>query len=191
MEATLQANDARVQELAARLSSEPDWVFVGAGPSYATAMFCAAKLVESCGVHAWAQELEEWGHIQFFNQRVQTPTCLIVPPGRSLGRAAELLPYVKGVGRYTLVVTQRADPALSTQADVILPVPHPVDEVFTPLVYCLAGELLAYYLAESRDAAFFCADRPGVSSSGRDRLRESQQVRRLDDLQRLPEPYNT
>jgi hypothetical protein len=66
-----------------------------------------------------------------------------------------------------------------------------MDEVFTPLVYCLAGELLAYYLAESRGAAFFCADRPGVSSSGRDRLRESQTIRRVDALQRLPESYNS
>jgi glucosamine--fructose-6-phosphate aminotransferase (isomerizing) len=191
MEATLQATDTPVQELATRLSGEPDWVFVGAGPSYATALFCAAKLVESCGVHAWAQELEEWGHIQFFNARAQTPTCLIVPPGRSVDRAAELLPYIKGVGRYTLVVTQGAHPLLPAHADVILPVPHAMDEVFTPLVYCLAGELLAYYLAESRGAAFFCTDRPGVSSSGRDRLRESQTIRRVDALQRLPESYNS
>jgi glucosamine--fructose-6-phosphate aminotransferase (isomerizing) len=185
MEATIQANDALAQNLAERLQQESDWVFVGAGPSYATALFCAAKLVESCGVHAWAQELEEWGHIQFFNRQPQTPTCLIVPPGRSVGRALELLPYIKGIGRHTAVVTHSAQAVLSTQADVVFPVPQAVDEVFSPLVYCLVGELVAYYLAERRQTSFFCSDRQGISSSGRDRLRESHTVRYLDELQRL------
>jgi glucosamine--fructose-6-phosphate aminotransferase (isomerizing) len=181
MEATIQANDALIKRLVERVHDEPDWVFVGAGPSYATALFCAAKLVESCGVHAWAQELEEWSHIQFFNRREHTPTCLILPPGRSVDRALELLPYIKGIGRYTLVVTHSEQPLLPTQVDIVLPVPQPVDEVFSPLVYCLAGELLAYYLAERKNSRFFCADRSGFSS-GRDRLRESHTLRHLDEL---------
>jgi glucosamine--fructose-6-phosphate aminotransferase (isomerizing) len=189
MEATIQASDALTRRLAVGLRDEPDWVFVGAGPSYATALFCAAKLVESCGVHAWAQELEEWGHIQFFNRREPTPTCLIVPPGRSVDRALELLPYVRGIGRHTLVVTHGAPACLPSQVDAVLPVPQPVAEVFSPLVYCLAGELLAYYLAESRHARFFCADRPSFHS-GRDRLRESHTLRHLGELHVLTEDPN-
>jgi len=132
-------------------------------------------------VHAWAQDIEEWGHIQFFNRREQTPTCLILPPGRSVDRALELLPYMKGVGRHTLVVAHGDQPLLPTQVDTILPVPEAVEEMFSPLVYCLAGELLAYHLAEIKDAHFFCADRTGAGS-GRDRLRESHTLRRLDEL---------
>jgi hypothetical protein len=48
-------------------------------------------------------------------------------------------------------------------------------------VYCLAGELLAYYLAENLQAQFFCADRPRFSSA-RDRLRESHTLRHLEEL---------
>ena len=40
----------------------------------------------------------------FLSQQEATPTCLIMPPGRSQDRMLEILPYVKGVGRYTLVV---------------------------------------------------------------------------------------
>lgn len=184
MAATIQANDALIQQMAKRWRHEPEWGFLGAGPSYATALFCAAKLVESCGVNAWAQDIEEWGHIQFFNRGASTPTCLIVPPGRSVDRALELLPYVKGIGRQTLIVAHGAQEFLPSQVDFVLPVPQPVEEVFSPLVYCLPGELLAYYLAEIQDAPFFCADRPGFSS-GRDRLRESHTLRHLDEL-RVP-----
>ncbi len=181
MEATIQANDTSSKQLVERLGDETDWVFLGSGPNYATAFFCAAKLVESCGVHAWAQELEEWGHIQFFNRREQTPTCLIIPPGRSADRGLELLPYVKSVGRYTMVVAHCSQALSAAQVDTIFLAPQSVDEVFSPLVYCLVGELLAYYLAEYKAAQFFCADRD-VPSSGRDRLRGSHTLCRVGQL---------
>jgi hypothetical protein len=63
-----------------------------------------------------------------------------------------------------------------------------VDEVFSPLVYCLSGELLAYYLADIRGTSFFCADRPAFSS-GRDRLRDSHTFRHIDDLHTLSTTY--
>jgi glucosamine--fructose-6-phosphate aminotransferase (isomerizing) len=180
MEATLQATDALARQVAQHLGEAEEWVFLGSGPSYATALFSAAKLVESCGANAWGQDIEEWAHIQYFNRQEHTPTCVIMPPGRSVDRALELLPYIKGIGRHTLVIASSAQTLLSTQADVVLPVPQPVPEEFSPLVYCLAGELLAYYLAEVRGAEFFQATRSFRSS--RDRLRESHTLRHPDDL---------
>jgi glucosamine--fructose-6-phosphate aminotransferase (isomerizing) len=184
MEATIQANNTTVKALVEQLGDEEDWVFVGSGPNYATALFCAAKLVESCGVHAWAQELEEWGHIQFFNRREGTPTCLLMPPGRCVDRALELLPYMKNIGRYTVAVAHHEQAFPPAQVDTLFAIPQSVDEVFSPLVYRLIGELLAYYLAEHKTTPFFCADR-SVSSSGRDRLRGSQTLRSLEDLGNL------
>lgn len=186
MEATIQANNAAVKSLVEHLGDEDDWVFVGSGPNYATALFCAAKLVESCGVHAWAQELEEWGHIQFFNRREQTPTCFLIPPGRCVDRALELLPYVKNIGRYSMVVAHREQAFSTTEVDSLFTIPQAVDEVFSPMVYRLVGELLAYHLAEHKAAQFFCADR-SVSSSGRERLRGSQTLSSLEDLHTLTE----
>ena len=176
--ATIEATDAPAREAAERLGDQEDWVFLGCGPSYATALFSAAKLVESCGANAWGQDIEEWGHIQFFNAQERTPTCLIVPPGRSLDRALELLPHIKAVGRRTLAIAH-GSPA-SVPVDTLLPVPEPMPELFTPLVYCLAGELLAYHLAEVRQSRFF--QPTGGVSGGGDRLRENRILRRLDEL---------
>ena len=180
MAATIKAAEAPAREAAERLGDNEDWVFLGSGPSYATAVFSAAKLVESCGANAWGQDVEEWGHIQFFNARERTPTCLIVPPGRSLGRALELLPHIEAVGRHTLVIAHGDPTALSVPVDIFLPVPEPIPELFTPLVYCLAGELLACHLAEIRQSRFF-QPTGGVSGAG-DRLRENRILRRLDEL---------
>jgi glutamine---fructose-6-phosphate transaminase (isomerizing) len=185
MQATIQATDDRARQVAERLGEAENWVFMGSGPSYATALFIAAKLVESCGANAWGQDIEEWAHIQFFNHQEHTPTCVIIPPGRSVDRALELLPYIKGIGRPTLAVASSEQPFLPTQADIVLPVPQAVPEVFAPLVYCLAGELLAYYLAEVQGADFFQATR-SFRSSG-DRLRESHTLRHPDELARMEE----
>jgi glucosamine--fructose-6-phosphate aminotransferase (isomerizing) len=141
--------------------------------------------VESCGANAWGQDIEEWAHIQFFNRQEHTPTCVIIPPGRSVDRALELLPYIKGIGRPTLAVASSEQPFLPTQTDIVLPVPQAVPEVFSPLVYCLAGELLAYYLAEVQGAEFFQATR-SFRSSG-DRLRESHTLRHPDELALMEE----
>lgn len=181
IEATIEANDAAIKQLAETLREQENWVFVGAGPGYATALFSAAKLVESCGANAWAQDLEEWAHIQFFNRQERTPTCLIVPPGPSVERAQELLPHVNEIGRYTLLVTQRPEAFDASDADCMLAVPQAVPEVFSPLVDCIAAELLAYYLAENWETAFFTATRRGVSAGG-DRLRGSQILRQLEAL---------
>ena len=167
MEETIATNDAVVRSSSRSLARPGRLGICG---RWSELRYCAVLCSETCGEGAaWAQELEEWGHIQFFNRQVQTPTCLIVPPGRSVDCALELLPYVKGIGRYTIAVAHSEQPVWPTQIDLVLPVPQAVDEVFSPLVYCLAGELLAYYLAEIRDTPFFCADRPGFSS-GRDRV---------------------
>ena len=184
IEATIEANDAIIKQLAETLRDQENWVFVGAGPGYATALFSAAKLVESCGANAWAQDLEEWAHIQFFNRQERTPTCLIIPPGPSVERAQELLPHVKEIGRYTLLVTHQPQAFNASHTDRILAIPQAVPEIFSPLVDCIAGELLAYYLAAVWETAFFTATRRGVSAGG-DRLRGSHILRQLEDLDTL------
>ncbi len=178
LEETIQAQDALAQQMATVLCEEDNWVFVGSGPSYATALFSAAKLVESCGASAWAQDVEEWAHIQYFNSQERTPTCLLMPSGASAERSLELLPYVKGVGRHTSVVARDTQPISLTQVDTLFPVPQAVPEIFSPLVYCVAGEFLAYYLAEAKNTTFFQATGDGVPDPGQ-RLRGSQVLRHL------------
>ena len=180
MDATIQATDGPSRRAAEQLGGGESWVFLGSGPSYATGLFSAAKLVESCGANAWGQDIEEWAHIQFFNAQENTPTCLIAPPGRSLDRALELLPHLKSVGRHTLAVAYGERAELPVPVDTFLPVPEAVPEPFTPLVYCLAGELLACHLAEVRKTGFF--QPTGGASGAGDRLRESHILRRLDEL---------
>ncbi|MFN8593378.1 MAG: hypothetical protein U0031_18125 [Thermomicrobiales bacterium] len=78
--ATIEAIRKPARDLAAAVANEKNFVFVGDGPNYATALFSAAKVIESAGRHAMGQDTEEWAHLQYFvNTDPSTPTFMISP----------------------------------------------------------------------------------------------------------------
>jgi glucosamine--fructose-6-phosphate aminotransferase (isomerizing) len=66
IEATIAATRERSHELANAVAEQTNYVFVGDGPNYATALFSAAKVIEAAGRHAMGQDTEEWAHLQYF-----------------------------------------------------------------------------------------------------------------------------
>ena len=152
IEATIQAVEERTRELATAVAAQTNFVFVGDGPNYATALFSAAKVIEAAGRHAMGQDTEEWAHLQYFvNVEPATPTFIISPAGRGHGRAAELLEVMRRIGRTVIAVVPEGDEQIATGADWVLPVVGAVPEVFSPMVYAVAGELFSAYLAQAVD----------------------------------------
>jgi glucosamine--fructose-6-phosphate aminotransferase (isomerizing) len=78
-------------------------VFLGAGPVQSSAMFSAAKVVESCGVSAWGQDTEEWAHIEYFSEPADMLTWVLSAGGRSLGREIEIEAAAQAIGRQLVV----------------------------------------------------------------------------------------
>ncbi|MBA3947057.1 MAG: SIS domain-containing protein [Herpetosiphonaceae bacterium] len=146
--ATIKAVNGRTRELAEAVANQKEFVFIGDGPNYATGLFSAAKVIEAAGRHAMGQDTEEWAHLQYFvNVDPATPTWLISPGGRGHARAAELVPVMKRIGRTVVAVVPEGDQAIAPGADWILPVPGKVPEMFSPMVYAVAGELFAAHLS--------------------------------------------
>jgi glucosamine--fructose-6-phosphate aminotransferase (isomerizing) len=181
LEASLEATDTVARALADEWRDADQFLMVGGGPNYATALFSAAKLVEACGVNAVAQELEEWAHIQFFLRSPRLPTVLIAPPGRCADRAVELLQVMRGLGCLTAVLGVAEDAALSPLAQHYFSLRGSVGEGFSPLLASMPAELLACHLAHLSDERFFRADGRGVGV-GRERITDSQILRDLTDL---------
>jgi glucosamine--fructose-6-phosphate aminotransferase (isomerizing) len=156
IEATIEANNQRIRELAEAVADQRDFVFVGDGPNYATALFSAAKLIEAAGRHAVGQDTEEWAHLQYFVKvDPKTPTFMISPGARGHERAAELVEPLKRIGRILVAVVPEGDKAIAPQADWVLPVVGQVREIFTPMVYAVAGELFAAHLSDVVGEPFF------------------------------------
>jgi glucosamine--fructose-6-phosphate aminotransferase (isomerizing) len=183
IEATIAAVRDQARALAEATAAQKMFVFIGDGPNLATAQFSAAKVIEAAGRHALGQETEEWAHLQYFvNVETQTPTFLISPGGRGHGRAAELVEPIKRVGRLLAAVVPAGDKAIAPQADWVLPVVGQVREIFTPMVYPVAGELFAAYLAEITGEPFFrgFSGPYSVEEAGRNTIRNSRVIERSE-----------
>jgi glucosamine--fructose-6-phosphate aminotransferase (isomerizing) len=149
IEATIRATSERIRALAEATAAQPNFVFVGDGPNYATALFGAAKLIEAAGRHAMGQDTEEWAHLQYFvSVESATPTFVISPGGRGHDRVAELVGIMKRVGRTVVAVVPEGDQAVASAADWVLPVVGDVPEIFSPMVYAVASELFAAQLSD-------------------------------------------
>ena len=156
MEATIAAVNDKARDLAQAVAEQKNFVFVADGPNYPTALFSAAKVLEAAGRHAMGQETEEWAHLQYFvNTDPSTPTFVISPGGRGHSRAAELMEPVNRVGRTSVAVVPQGDTAIAPHADWVLPVVGNVREIFSPMVYAIAGELFAAHLSDAIGEPFF------------------------------------
>ncbi|MEH1016304.1 SIS domain-containing protein [Micromonospora sp. CPCC 206060] len=136
---------------------------VGSGPSHGTAQFAAAKLVETAGVPAFAQDLEEWWHVERFIRPVDNPLVVVAPPGRSRQRAEALAARAAGIGRRVITVQDRDDVSLARHSRVVLAVQGQVREEFSPVVYHCFASFLAAGLAQRLDRRPFLTDLPGGS----------------------------
>lgn len=118
---------------------------LGSGPSFGTACFAAAKLVEAAGVHAAAQDAEEFHHLNYFVERVDSVPAVLFAPGNALSRTRtqELSEALQQLGRPHAIVTD--DPTLASTEHIVL-VPR-VREWFAPIVQAVPASLLAAHWA--------------------------------------------
>jgi len=121
---------------------------LGSGPSFGSASYAAAKLVEAAGIHAAAQDAEEFHHLNYFVDAPESIPAILFAPTKSVSvtRTRELVATLQQLGRPYLAITDATGFAPVENA-LILP---PVDELFTPILHTVPGALLAAFAALRR-----------------------------------------
>lgn len=165
VDATTDAIKERCREVADMIAATPTMVMVGSGPSYGTALFSAAKVVEAAGIFAIGEDLEEWWHIQRFAYPIDMPVFVIAPPGCSYWRAGDLAATARALGRRVIAVTHKDDTEVARHAHSVLPVHGEVREEFSPLLYHLFASYVASYVATRLGRSLFQSDRPELLQS--------------------------
>ena len=165
VDATTNAIQAGCREVADLIAASPIVVMLGSGPSYGTALYSAAKLVEAAGVFVLGQDLEEWWHVERFAYPLDMPVFVIAPPGRSHWRAQSVAATARGLGRRVIAVTHKDDTEVTRHAHMVLPVQGEVREEFSPLLYHLFASYVAAYAAERLGRCPFQSDRPELLRS--------------------------
>ena len=165
VDATTNAIRAGCREVADLIAASPVVVMLGSGPSYGTALYSAAKLVEAAGVFTLGQDLEEWWHVERFAYPLDMPVFVIAPPGRSHWRAQSVAATARGLGRRVIAVTHTDDTEVTRHAHLVLPVHGEMREEFSPLLYHLFASYVAAHVAERLGRCPFQSDRPELLRS--------------------------
>ncbi len=137
-------------------------VVLGGGPSFGTARFAAAKVIESAGLLAVAQDLEEWWHAERFAYPIDMPVVILAPRGRSWPRALALAAAATRQGRRTVVVASDLDAEAATCARTVFPVRGEVREEFSPLLYHVFAGRLACHVAQKLGRNLLQSDLPRI-----------------------------
>lgn len=148
--------------------------FVGSGPSFGSAYFSGAKVVEAAGVFPGIQDLEEWAHVERFSYPIDFPVFMVAPPGRSYQRALELARGLKQIGHPLMAVVDQDDRDIADLADFVFPVQGKCREAFSPLLYYIAGTTFAYYLTKELGRAMFLSDNEDVMKAREEMMRQIQ-----------------
>ena len=165
-EKTIAACDPIARTLAEEWRDAVEFVFVGSGPNFASALFSAAKVLEASGDTALGQDTEEWGHLQYFARAVNTPTFLIGAGERDLTRMTEIAVAAHQVGRRVAAVVPASAVAITSQVDCVLPLAEGVREMFSPVISAIPASLFAAYRSEVIGEPYFRAFGGGRSTEG-------------------------
>ncbi len=168
IQATIDNSGEVATQLAEAWKDSPMQMYLGSGPSYGTAMFSAAKVVEAAGVFAVAQDLEEWAHVERFCYPNDMPIYIVAPPGRSHWRAVEVAQSAKSLGHRLAAVIHEDDNEIAPLADFVFPVPGDIPEAFSPLVYHVPSNLFAAALADALGRKAFQSDNAAFWSASAD-----------------------
>jgi glucosamine--fructose-6-phosphate aminotransferase (isomerizing) len=142
IEKTISMGTQPAKELAESWKDAHEFVFVGGGPNYGSALFSAAKVLEASGDSSLGQETEEWCHLQYFAKERDTPTFFITAGDRDLSRVVESAVAARALGRRIVAVAPETALGLKETVDLFWPVAK-TREMFSPLVSVLPGELFA------------------------------------------------
>ncbi len=148
--AVIASQENTIAALARADAGRTIFLFAGGGPSYACALFGAAKVKECSPDHAIAIPLEEFHH--YNSQKAGDPLFIIAPQGPSIARARDTaFEGKRWGGRVYGIVTER-ESALDPHADALLRLPA-MPEDLSALVYCVPVQLYAYHLASAKFTA--------------------------------------
>lgn len=143
----LELHNAGMASLAEELAAQPLYLYAAGGPSYASALFGAAKVKECSPDHAIAIPLEEYHH--YNSQKAGEPLFLIAPDGPSVPRALDTAREGKRIGGRIYSLVSKGNDLLKDTSDACFYLPV-MDEQFAPMVYTIPLQLFAYHVAMAK-----------------------------------------
>ncbi|MBI4436717.1 MAG: glutamine--fructose-6-phosphate transaminase (isomerizing) [Candidatus Omnitrophica bacterium] len=142
--------DRHIQEVARecgkRYHTAANFLFLGRGVNFPSALEGALKLKELSYIHAEGYGAGEMKHgpIALINEKL--PVVCIAPRSETYDKMASNIQEVRARRGIILSVATKGDPAIAKYSDHVFYIPE-VSELFSPILVVVPLQLLAYHLA--------------------------------------------
>ncbi len=148
IERVLETND-HIRKVTEKYVNRDNWLFLGRGYNYPTAMEGALKLKEISYIHAEGMPAAEMKHGPIALIDEGMPVVFIANKGNQYDKVLSNIEEVKARGGHVIAVATEGDEQIATLAEDVLYVPE-VEECLSPMVTVVPLQLLSYHAALMR-----------------------------------------
>ena len=148
IERVLETNE-QIKEVTQKYVHRDNWLFLGRGYNYPTAMEGALKLKEISYIHAEGMPAAEMKHGPIALIDEGMPVVFIANQGHQYDKVISNIEEVRSRGGHVIAVATEGDEQIKRVAEDVLYVPA-VEECLSPMVTVVPLQLLAYHAAVLR-----------------------------------------
>lgn len=142
---TLKVNN-QVEKLAPVFTYAHNFLYLGRGYNYPTALEGALKLKEISYIHAEGYPAAEMKHGPIALVDTELPAVVIAPNDELHEKIVSNIQQVKARGGSVIAIVTRGDETIREMSDHVIEIP-PVEECLSPIVASIPLQLLAYHIA--------------------------------------------
>ena len=141
--------DGQIRDLSRIFTYARNFLYLGRGFNYPTALEGALKLKEISYIHAEGYPAAEMKHGPIALIDSDMPTVIIAPNDSLYDKIVSNVQQVKSRGGHVVAIVNRGNEVMANTADYCLEIPE-VAECLTPIVASVPLQLLAYYIARNK-----------------------------------------
>lgn len=138
--------DTQIKHLSAIYTYARNFLYLGRGYNYPTALEGALKLKEISYIHAEGYPAAEMKHGPIALIDAEMPSVIVAPEDHLYEKTVSNVQQVKARGGSIIAIVSKGDTEISKIADHVLEVPL-VPECLTPIITSIPMQLLSYYIA--------------------------------------------
>jgi len=141
--------DARIKKITEKYIHRENWLFLGRGYNYPTALEGALKLKEISYIHAEGMPAAEMKHgpIALINDGM--PAVFIANRGRQYEKVMSNIQEVRSRGGHVIAVATEGDKEITKYAEDVMYIPD-IPECLSPMLAVVPLQLMAYHAAVLR-----------------------------------------
>jgi glucosamine--fructose-6-phosphate aminotransferase (isomerizing) len=141
-----------IEKIAEEFKDARNFLYLGRGYNFPTALEGALKLKEISYIHAEGYPAAEMKHGPIALIDEEMPVVFAAPHDAVFDKVVSNIQEVRARSGRTIVITSRDEPALKGLVDHEIRIPETID-MLTPILASVPLQLLAYYIAVKRGAS--------------------------------------